>query len=45
MGMFNAGNNDGYYRLGLETVQVIRHALGGSANQSGSTQQAGDPAG
>lgn len=27
MGMFKAGNNDGYYRLGLATAQVIRDAL------------------
>ncbi|KAG9317470.1 hypothetical protein JVU11DRAFT_1672 [Chiua virens] len=34
MGMFNAGNNDGYYRLGLETAQVIREALAASRTQS-----------
>jgi len=47
MGMFKAGNNDGYYRLGLETAQVIRQALGTNRTQSGSTQQIpeGDPAG
>ena len=28
MGMFHAGNNDGYYRLGLAVAQVIRDALG-----------------
>ncbi|KAI9574668.1 hypothetical protein HD554DRAFT_2166134 [Boletus coccyginus] len=39
MGMFKAGDNDGYYRLGLETVQVIRQALGTSRTQSGPTQQ------
>ncbi|KAF8450520.1 hypothetical protein L210DRAFT_283686 [Boletus edulis BED1] len=39
MGMFKAGNNDGYYRLGLETVQVIRQALGRCGTQSDHTQQ------
>lgn len=47
MGMFKAGNNDGYYRLGLETAQVIRQALGTNRTQSGSAQQIpqGDPEG
>ncbi|KAF8557019.1 hypothetical protein OG21DRAFT_1596149 [Imleria badia] len=49
MGIFKAGSNDGYYRLGLETAHVIRQALERSGAQS--VQQIkqqtpeGDPAG
>ncbi|KAH0839934.1 hypothetical protein J3R83DRAFT_888 [Lanmaoa asiatica] len=47
MGMFKAGDNDGYYRLGLQTAQVIREALETSRTQSTHAQgiPRRDPAG
>jgi len=38
-GIFRAGNNDGYYRLGLSTAQVIREALAASRTQRTEAQQ------